>query len=68
MYLLTRDVYYQAETAGVKVELVDNSFLKLRGEIKGPPDTPFDGGKYILDITIPETYPFNPPKVSLLVC
>ena len=58
----------QAETAGVKVELVDNSFLKLRGEIKGPPDTPFDGGKYILDITIPETYPFNPPKVSLSVC
>lgn len=54
----------EAETAGVKVELVDNSFLKLRGEIKGPPDTPFDGGKYILDITIPETYPFNPPKVT----
>ena len=54
----------QVETAGVKVDLVDNSFLKLRGEIKGPPDTPFDGGRYILDITIPETYPFNPPKVN----
>lgn len=54
----------EAETAGVKVDLVDSSFLKLRGEIKGPPDTPFDGGKYILDIVIPETYPFNPPKVT----
>ena len=53
----------QAETAGVKLDLEDSSFLKLRGEIRGPPDTPFDGGKYILDITIPETYPFNPPKV-----
>ena len=47
------------------MDLVDSSFLKLRGEIKGPPDTPFDGGKYILDIVIPETYPFNPPKVSV---
>eukprot|EP00116_Pleurobrachia_bachei_P007020 sb/3467282/ len=53
----------KAETAGVKLDLEDSSFLKLRGEIRGPPDTPFDGGKYILDITIPETYPFNPPKV-----
>ena len=54
----------QGETVGVKVELVDNSFQKLRGEIRGPPDTPFEDGTYIVDIVIPETYPFNPPKVS----
>ena len=23
------------------------------------------GGTYLLDINIPETYPFNPPKVSI---
>ena len=69
MYIVYINTLFQAETAGVHVELVDNSFLKLRGEIKGPPDTPFDGGKYILDITIPETYPFNPPKVSkIYIC
>ncbi|XP_031573533.1 ubiquitin-conjugating enzyme E2-22 kDa-like [Actinia tenebrosa] len=48
----------------IKVELVDNSCTRLRGEIAGPPDTPFEGGKYMLDIVIPETYPFNPPKVK----
>ena len=33
----------QTESAGVKVETVESSFLKLRGEIRGPPDTPFEG-------------------------
>ena len=25
----------------------------------------FPGGSYKLDIVIPETYPFNPPKVNI---
>ena len=48
----------------IKVELADDSFTELRGEIAGPPDTPYEGGVYKLDIRIPETYPFNPPKVK----
>jgi ubiquitin-conjugating enzyme (huntingtin interacting protein 2) len=30
----------------------------------GPPDTPYEGGRFLLEIKIPETYPFNPPIVS----
>ena len=45
--------------------MVDDSFTKLRGEIAGPPDTPYETGNFILDINIPETYPFNPPKVCI---
>lgn len=57
----------ELETAEVKVSAIDDSDMtKLRGEIKGPPDTPFQGGLYVLDITIPHTYPFNPPKVQFL--
>nr|KAF6503306.1 ubiquitin conjugating enzyme E2 K [Molossus molossus] len=48
----------------IKVDLVDENFTELRGEIAGPPDTPYEGGRYQLEIKIPETYPFNPPKVE----
>lgn len=50
----------------IKVELASDSYTELRGEIAGPPDTPYEGGTYVLDIKIPETYPFNPPKVRFL--
>jgi len=50
----------------IKVELINDSFTELRGEIAGPPDTPYEGGTYILEIKIPETYPFNPPKVRFI--
>ncbi|XP_067892662.1 ubiquitin-conjugating enzyme E2Kb (UBC1 homolog, yeast) isoform X2 [Heterodontus francisci] len=52
----------------IKVELVDENFTELRGEIAGPPDTPYEGGRYQLEIKIPETYPFNPPKSPCTCC
>lgn len=59
-------ILYAAEQVAkchIKLELKNESFTELRGEIAGPPDTPYEGATYILDIKIPETYPFNPPKV-----
>ncbi|XP_046575068.1 ubiquitin-conjugating enzyme E2 K-like [Haliotis rubra] len=50
----------------IKVELVDDQYNDLRGEIAGPPDTPYEGGTFKLDIKVPETYPFNPPKVKFV--
>lgn len=46
------------------IEASETNILNLTGYIIGPPDTPYEGGQYYLDINIPETYPFNPPKVS----
>nr|CAH7736719.1 unnamed protein product [Callosobruchus chinensis] len=50
----------------IKVELVNDSYTELKGEIAGPPDTPYEGGTFILEIKVPETYPFNPPKVRFM--
>ncbi|CAG8954531.1 hypothetical protein HYALB_00009879 [Hymenoscyphus albidus] len=33
----------------------------LRATFPGPPDTPYEGGTYIVDIKIPQEYPFRPP-------
>merc|ERR1712070_1278334 len=30
----------------------------------GAPETPYEGGTFELDIQIPESYPFSPPKVK----
>ena len=32
--------------------------------IKGPQNTPYEGGKFVLDVRIPrDTYPMEPPKI-----
>ncbi|XP_065828881.1 ubiquitin-conjugating enzyme E2 K-like [Oscarella lobularis] len=56
----------EAITNQFKLELIDDSFVRLRGEIAGPPETPYEGGRFELGITIPETYPFNPPRVHFV--
>jgi ubiquitin-conjugating enzyme (huntingtin interacting protein 2) len=33
----------------------------LRGQFYGPPDTPYEGGSFFVDIKIPSEYPFRPP-------
>ncbi|XP_013133770.1 PREDICTED: ubiquitin-conjugating enzyme E2-22 kDa [Papilio polytes] len=50
----------------LKLELVNNSWTELKGQIAGPTETPYEGGKFILEIKVPETYPFNPPKIRFL--
>lgn len=55
------------QRVNIKIELLNEAdFTHLRGEIPGPPDTPFAGGIFKLDISIPSSYPFTPPKVKFL--
>ena len=57
---------FQVARCSIHVELVGENFSELKGEIAGPPDTPYEGARFQLEIKIPETYPFNPPKVRFV--
>lgn len=49
----------------VEAELVSESnLLHWKGRIKGPVGTPYDGGTFIIDINLPNDYPFVPPKMK----
>ena len=63
-----REVVKSKEIAesGVQLELVNDDLTELAGMVAGPPDTPYAGGKYKLEIKIPDTYPFSPPKVRFI--
>lgn len=45
---------------------MNENWTELKGEIAGPVDTPYEGGTFLLEIKVPETYPFNPPKIRFL--
>lgn len=34
--------------------------------LKGPSDTPYEGGIFEVDIIIPNEYPFTPPKMKFI--
>lgn len=54
----------EIQQTGVKLETLDDHFTVLKGEIRGPPDTPYENGCFLLDIEIPNSYPFKPPEVK----
>lgn len=52
---------------GVSLSLNNEQDLThLTGFFKGPPGTPYEGGVFLVDITIPNEYPFKPPVMKFL--
>ncbi|TFK22922.1 hypothetical protein FA15DRAFT_705929 [Coprinopsis marcescibilis] len=54
------------KTSSIKIEMIDESPFHLKGSFVGPEDTPYAGGKFEVDIVIPESYPFQPVKMKFL--
>lgn len=42
----------------------DSDISHLLASFPGPPDTPYEGGTYVVDIQIPQEYPFRPPQMK----
>lgn len=41
-----------------------DSIRNLIGSIKGPVDSPYEGGIFFVEIRLPDDYPFAPPKMK----
>jgi ubiquitin-conjugating enzyme (huntingtin interacting protein 2) len=55
---------YTITSPSGSAEITD--FTRFKGSFKGPPDTPYEGGTYEVDIQITNEYPFKPPKVKFI--
>eukprot|EP01101_Sappina_pedata_P004308 TRINITY_DN17_c1_g1_i1.p2 TRINITY_DN17_c1_g1~~TRINITY_DN17_c1_g1_i1.p2 ORF type:complete len:158 (-),score=81.94 TRINITY_DN17_c1_g1_i1:141-590(-) len=47
-----------------KVSIDGDNIYKWKAIVEGPEGTPYEGGKFKVDIEIPTEYPFKPPKVQ----
>jgi ubiquitin-conjugating enzyme E2 J1 len=45
---------------------LDDNIYEWHFTIRGPSDSPFDGGVYHGSILLPQDYPFKPPNIVLL--
>ncbi|OIR57138.1 MAG: ubiquitin-conjugating enzyme E2 [Amphiamblys sp. WSBS2006] len=48
------------------VQAEENSLFKWKATMQGPEGTPFEGGIFELDVTLPDGYPFYPPRIKFL--
>ncbi|KAJ3153950.1 hypothetical protein HDU89_008817 [Geranomyces variabilis] len=56
----------QDSSANLTVEVVDDNLCHLLGTLQGPANSPYAGGTFQLDIVLPTTYPFVPPKMRFI--
>eukprot|EP00927_Polykrikos_kofoidii_P062371 TRINITY_DN57180_c0_g1_i1.p1 TRINITY_DN57180_c0_g1~~TRINITY_DN57180_c0_g1_i1.p1 ORF type:complete len:176 (+),score=22.67 TRINITY_DN57180_c0_g1_i1:81-530(+) len=57
---------YQEPPPGVSAVPDEGNYRYFHILMQGPSGTPYDGGKYSLELFLPEGYPMEPPKVRFL--
>ena len=46
--------------------LILKTFFSFLQEVTGPAESPFEGGKFKLELFLPEDYPMSAPKVKII--
>ncbi|CAN0904219.1 Ubiquitin-conjugating enzyme E2 27 [Linum grandiflorum] len=54
------------QASGIKVSPNSDSLASLVGTIPGPIGTPYEGGSFQIDISLPDGYPFEPPRMKFV--
>ncbi|KAI1336338.1 putative ubiquitin carrier protein [Xylariaceae sp. FL0016] len=54
------------QQSGISAQPANNTgdLTHLKASIPGPPGTPYEGGRYVVDVKIPSEYPFRPPVMK----
>jgi ubiquitin-protein ligase len=53
-----------ASGSDISVKSIPGEKFHFKGHLKGPSDTPYQGGSFVVDIVLPNEYPFMPPKMK----
>ena len=53
-------------TEGIHACPLDTSLSYWQASIKGPTDSPYEGGLFFLHIEFPKSYPFRPPLIKFI--
>ncbi|GIL80322.1 hypothetical protein Vretimale_12063 [Volvox reticuliferus] len=53
----------KADDTGITLIPSETNLFAWRAVLRGPKDTPFEGGNFELIINVPEQYPLQPPSV-----
>jgi ubiquitin-protein ligase len=51
---------------GINISVKEDNINYLEAIISGPPGTPYEGGKFKLELFLTNEYPMVPPKVFVL--
>jgi ubiquitin-conjugating enzyme E2 D len=60
------EIYKDTSMTHCKAFPTENNIFTWNATIIGPKDTPYENGKFFLNIFFPENYPFKPPKVHFI--
>jgi len=58
------DIRSLCTDSSVTADMVGGDLTVWKGTLKGPCDSPYEGGVFHINIDIPADYPYNPPKMK----
>lgn len=51
---------------GVEIQIVNDDLFNWNLIVDGPEQTPFIGGKFVVNLDFNDNYPFKPPKIKFV--
>eukprot|EP00922_Rhytidocystis_sp_ex-Travisia-forbesii_P066349 GHVS01098504.1.p1 GENE.GHVS01098504.1~~GHVS01098504.1.p1 ORF type:complete len:163 (-),score=14.83 GHVS01098504.1:116-604(-) len=61
-----KDASCNADEHEIKLTPDEDNLYEWKANIRGPSDSPYEGGWFELKLTVPPTYPIAPPSVHFL--